>query len=274
MTPLDGVGSRYHRVVAEDAGQVAKRLAERMPFVHSPGDAAFDEVARWRTLRSKRARGLPPSRPDSAATFRDRHVFAYAGPACFVGERGTVVLFFDPSIDHSSGPGAVCRFDTGALLEPQPMCLQPWAGARIKGTPGRKLDFARVDACSAPLATWRSRFETWLSYSYDSPARCLEHGSGRYRDARPDRLVPPELLAHNGVRPAADRRAWTWEARFEGEIAIDQIAAVMVPYEQANQAAATLGSWRLVRAIGQGNEPVTPDLVYRRSIEVLKELTR
>lgn len=253
---------------------MARRMAGGTPFVHHPGGASVIAFAAWGSLRPPTARGAPPRRADAAARFRDGHVFAYAGPACFVSDLGKVVLFFGRLAEAEGSPGAVCRFDSGALLEPRPMCLQPWAGARPPGTPGRRLDFARVDACSTRLTQWRERFEAWLLDSYDDPSRYLEDSGDRYRDGRPDRLVPEELLRENGRAGAADRRAWTWEARFGGELGVGSVLAVLVPDEQVAQAVRLFGP-AVVRTFARGpNDPITTEMVYRRSIEIVKEFVR
>ncbi len=195
------------------ARATARRMGKRMPFVHYPASAEAGAVAGWGNLRSPATRGVtaPSSR---AASVRHEHVFAYAGPCCYAGPTslGTLALYFSPD-RAAKDDGKACPFDTGALLE-KPILL-PWAKTL---SPDAALAF--IEGLSVRVARMPSALGDWLAYCYRRPERYLDTMGNLYDDGFPDRTRPAAIREQNGPcrSGGADRRAWTWEARFEGPL--------------------------------------------------------
>lgn len=140
-----------------------------------------------------------------------------------------------------------------------------------------------------PLAKWRARFKGWLIASYDDPDRYVETLDGspetRWGSGQPDRLVPVELLEHNGTRgyalygeSCADRRAWTWEILVADRVPFARVRALQVPARRLRKAIAaarrlrwTSGYVPEVKSLRRG-VAATPDTLYADSGRVLREL--
>jgi hypothetical protein len=227
---------------------------------------------------SHAARGAPLD-PGHFEQLRGEHVFFYAGPSCYYRRDaiGDAVLYFDPSAEEGQLGGA-SPFDSGALEDPTPK-LRPWAQASL----AKRWKLFQKHAMT--LDAWRAAFEQWLAASYDEPDRYLDTSPNRWEAGQPDRLMPPELLEHNGARghaqhgdDCADRRAWTWEIRIADRLSFARVRAVHVPFRQVRKAydvAArirwTSGLVPEVKALRRGEEP-TPDTLYVDSERVLREL--
>lgn len=225
----------------------AKVLAARMPLVHYPANDSFEDWTdgpkRWPGLQSKKARGA--TYPGTHfGRLRGEHVFFYAGPPCYFRPNGSgnVVLYFDPAAAEQRRGGAL-PFDSGSLepssdTDPRPK-LQPWRSRNVPTNECWKI----IDDRRCGLGDWRRDFERWLVASYDDPDRYVETTADRWAAGEPDRLNPPELLAHNGTRgrelyagDCADRRAWTWELHVEDEVAWSAVRLVHVPYRLLGKA--------------------------------------
>ena len=251
----------------------AARIAMTMPCVHFPGDPTLGQVASWRSLKSKSARGVAPLDADEGARVRHEHVFAFAGPSCFGGEveLGHVLLVFSPGLERAGG---ACPFDTGSLLE-SPR-LQPFAGQLTSGTMTGEDALAFVRGQSVPLGEFRAAFAQWLADSYDDPERYCEATGDRYLDGEPNRLPVPSLLAENGRlgrakhELCADRRAWTWELRFEHELPFSELVSVVTSESHLQDAFDAFGEVE-VRLLPAGERP-GGDAFYRYSGTMLLEL--
>jgi hypothetical protein len=230
----------------------ARALAQRMPLVNFPAQRPFTEWLPWRRLRSKAAiesAADAGAEPTSLPELRARHVFVYAGPSCFFhhGALGDAAMYFRAGSEQGS-LGSAAPFDTGSLEDPHPH-LQPWASQPI----GDRWGF--VTSQLGPLDGFPARFERWLGSSYDEPDRYLECSADREIAGEPNRLDPPDLLAHNGQHGRkryaqasppvrwADRRAWTWEVQIRGEIAWESVAALHVPPDLIEQALDAADTW-------------------------------
>jgi hypothetical protein len=219
-------------------------------------------------------RHVSPKSPDSFDVFRASHVFAYAGPCCFAApqHQGDAAAYLDPQADQR-WRGTASPFDSGAL-EGHDARLQPWAQ---KPLPER-------------WKFWRQRFEQWLLHCYDYPERYLECSADRYAAGQPERLKPANLLQHNGARgriryatsrrPCADRRAWTWEARFNQPVPFDEIRLLHVPADRQQAALEAVREQRF----GTGSAPdilplptlvaASPEALYLHSREALEEFIK
>jgi hypothetical protein len=259
----------------------ATLIAERMPLVHYPVDAKIEDWSRWPGgLMSPAARGKVIV-GGAFERLHGEHVFFYTGPSCYHhrGAIGDAVLYFDPSAEVAQLGGA-SPFDSGAL-EGQTPRLRPWTQASVAER------WALFVAHAMPLVAWRAAFARWLATSYDAPDRYLDTSPSRWEAGQPDRIVPPEILEHNGGRgvakygeDCADRRAWTWEVRIAGSLPFERVQAVHVPFRQVRKAyeIATRMRWTSgrvpeVKTLRRGEEP-TPDTLYVDSERVLRELIR
>jgi hypothetical protein len=256
----------------------AAALAANMPFVHFPAGRRLSEWKSWGAFRSRVHQGMAPPSQEPFDILRASHVFAYAGPCCFAAPEhfGDVAAYMNPALD-TRGRGAVSPFDSGAL-EGDDARLQPWA-RRSKQERWRFLQ-----RHMHPLASWRRTFEQWLLYCYASPERYLECSEDRYAAGRPERKRPLALREHNGVsgrarygeEHCADRRAWTWEARFEEPLPFSEIRLLHVPADRLQVALEAVQ----VQLFEEGNAPrvlplseedVAPGALYLRSPEALEE---
>jgi hypothetical protein len=219
---------------------VAKAMAERMPLVHYPVNALLDEWSSWTALKSREARGLSLE-PGPFGALRGRHVYTYAGPSCYYrdGMMGDAAMYFAPGTEVGK-KGSATPFDSGAL-EDEPARLQPFR-SRNTSVEERWAFFEAQEV--KPLDGFRARFEGWLLYAYDDPMRYLDTKPDRLSAGEPYRLEPPELLEYNGSRgrmlygptECGDRRTWTWEVRIEGELSLDEVVILHVPFESYDQA--------------------------------------
>jgi hypothetical protein len=249
-----------------------------MPFVHFPAYRRFAEWSSWGALRSPSQRDKEV--PDNLfARLKSEHVFAYAGPCCFAeaDDVGDIAAYFDPEVDQRI-KGEASPFDSGAL-EGDNARLQDWAQ---KDEAERWKFLLRQ---TVPLDGWRARFEAWLLRCYDSPERYLETGENRYEAGVPDRTNPAALLVHNGpkgvdrygVGHCADRRAWTWEARFAGELSFEAVRVLHLPPNRLQAAAEAVREQRF----GAGVVPKlvalppradsSPDALYLHSRDAIEE---
>lgn len=248
-----------------------------MPFVHFPADAALEEAAEWRALRSRSQRTPLSPRATRAEKLRGESVCAYAGPCCYAPKRavGVVALYFKPDIDQTKG-GATTPFDSGALTEREP-CLQPWAARVRAGTMSvdQCVDF--VEKHSLPLAGWRAPFQSWLQHCYADPMRYLETTDDSWNAGVPDRTRPVELATHNGAagrakskRRCADRRAWTWETRFSDALEYEHLLCVHAAADSFEDALAAFSC--RIRTLPPGVAAGAKAL-YLHSGSLLAELT-
>ena len=255
-------------------------IATRMPLVHYPVAAKIADWSTWPNgLMSPAARGQAITGGEFEKLHLG-HVFFYAGPSCFhrQGAIGDAVLYFDPSAEKGQLGGA-SPFDSGALEGTRPR-LRPWDQASVATR------WKLFEQYAVTLSGWRADFTQWLAISYDAPDRYLDTGPNRWEAGQPDRLVPPEILEHNGARGVArygqqncaDRRAWTWEIRIAGSLPFARVNAVHVPFRQVRKAyeIATRMRWTpgrvpQVKTLRRG-EAATPDTLYVDSERVLREL--
>jgi hypothetical protein len=261
---LDRVGYWVTWPLRGEARKTARRLGKGMPFVHYPASAEAETVAGWGSLRSLAARGVPA--PQSrAALVRHQHVFAYAGPCCYAGPTslGTLALYFRPE-RAAKGDGKACPFDTGALLE-RPILL-PWAK-----TLSSDLAIRFVEGLSVCITRIASSLGDWLAYCYSRPERYLDTMGDLYADGFPNRTKPAAIREHNGPgRSGADRRAWTWEARFKGPLEFADVLLANCAGHLAQEVTEEFGARvRFVRTFAAGGEAL-----YRESGEILRELTK
>jgi hypothetical protein len=266
-----------------------------MPFVHFPAGKAFDVWSAWGAFKSRTHRGEAPASADPFEVLRASHVFAYAGPCCFaeVTDHGDVAAYFSPDADQrlagESGP-----FDSGALEgeavdsdapEGKRAHLQPWA----QRTKEERWSFQQSQARA--FSGWRQSFEEWLLHCYgDEPGRYLETLEDRHEAGAPLRTRPPEILEHNGVRGrerygpgrCADRRAWTWEARFSMEVSFSEVRLLHVPNHRFQDILETVNAHRLGFAGGAvpkllrcpPDATSSPHALYLQSHEALEELLK
>ncbi|MBZ4415298.1 hypothetical protein [Myxococcus sp. RHSTA-1-4] len=137
-----------------------------------------------------------------------------------------------------------------------------------------------------PLSGWRVRFEKWLLHCYVMPDRYLDSSADRYAAGVPDRLRPPSLLQHNGPRGRAtygegqcgDRRAWTWEARFEQPVPFVRLQALHLARDRVRAAVLEVSRLRFdshpsitIKALPWGKD-ASADTLYEDSGRVLREL--
>lgn len=260
----------------------ASRLASRMPFVHFPASKTLEEWKTWGAFKSRTHLALPSRSSDVFDVLRDSHVFAYAGPCCFASpaHQGDAAAYLDADIDHRWS-GEASPFDSGAL-EGGDARLQPWAK---KSVPERWKFFQKQ---VHSLNKWRQKFEAWLLHCYDNPERYLECSDDRYAAGQPERLRPMTLLQHNGVSGrakygaggCADRRAWTWEARFLQPVPFEEIRLLHLPTDRQQAALEAVQELRF----GTGKAPeilplpttvaASPEALYLHSREALEELIK
>lgn len=254
-------------------------MASAMPFTHFPDRARFETFLHWQRLLSHKDQGRPQPVGDFEQ-FRWGHVFAYAGPSCYFSNQsiGDAIVYFQPELE-SGQQGTASPFDSGALEDPTPK-LQPWAGHSIEER------WRFLQTSSHPLAQWRERFEEWLVHCYHQPARYLDTPADRHAAGVPDRTRPPELLEHNGPNglqkypegPCADRRAWTWEVRFENPVAFRHIQALHVARHRVQAALSQMSRLQFlqgrhieVKALPSGVD-ANADTLYTDSGRVLRQL--
>lgn len=243
-----------------------------MPFVHYPARFEASNVASWGRLLSPADLGMPAP-ASKAQEMEHEHVFAYAGPCCFAGPdtMGTIALYFDPSI-ATRQDGHACPFDTGALLGPSP-CLRPWSQTLTRDAER----LAVVRQSSVVVRGIADALSEWLLYCYSEPERYLETGGDHYVDGAPDRTKPPDLRLDNNAAArdrgerCADRRAWTWEARFTGPLDFADVKVAHCAGHIAREVIETFGS--RVRSLpiltAAGGEAI-----YTASGPLLQELTQ
>ena len=136
--------------------------------------------------------------------------------------------------------------------------------------------YAFVMRHSVDVATLPDELAAWLAYSYAEPLRYLETRGDRHADGMPDRTRPPELRTHNGrlgqKRRArcADRRAWTWEARFRDSLDYPDVIVAQSSAHLAQEVIETFGGRARLLPVGTigGGEAL-----YRASGALLEELT-
>jgi hypothetical protein len=165
------------------------------------------------------------------------------------------------------------------LEEPTPK-LQPWAEQPIAER------WKLLQDSSFPLKGWRARFEEWLAYCYKEPECYLETPPDRYAAGLPNRTRPLEILQHNGPEGArrhgggncADRRAWTWEARFGAPVSFRHIKALHLPRDRVQAALDLMSRLQLfaginieVIALPRGVD-ASADTLYEDSGRALKRL--
>ncbi len=267
------------RGVSPDAVRLARRIAESIPFVHFPSRTRFPTFLHWQRLVSRKALGEAQPAGDFEQ-LRWGHVFAYAGPCCYRSNDsiGDAVIYFLPSLDTVQS-GAVAPFDSGSLEDPHPK-LQPWAGRT------RRVRWQLLQKHSLSLVGWRARFEKWLLHCYTTPDRYLDSSADRYTAGLPDRLRPPTLLQHNGPHgrvthgegQCGDRRAWTWEARFEQPVPFVRIQALHLARDRVRAALLEVSRLRFssrpsiaIKALPWGQD-ASADTLYADSGRVLREL--
>lgn len=249
-----------------------------MPFVHYPADAALDEAGKWAALTSRHARQpLPPS-ATRAERLRGECVCTYAGPCCYAPKRavGVVALYFRPEVDRSKS-GSASPFDSGALTEPDP-CLQPWAARVHNGEMTLDECVRFVERRSVRLHAWRRRFQRWLEHCYHDPTRYLETTDDPWAAGLPEHTQPEALRMHNGPSgragpnglPCADRRAWTWEARFADALEYEHLQCAHVAADSLEDAIDAFPCQ--VRTLPPG-VPAGAKALYLQSGPLLGELT-
>jgi hypothetical protein len=261
------------------AAQLARRIAETLPFVHFPARTRFPTFLHWERLQSHKAQGeAAPS--GNFEQLRWGHVFAYAGPCCYRSSDsiGDAATYFQPSLD-SAQSGAISPFDSGALEDPTPR-LQPWASRTLTA----RWQFLRKS--SVPLTGWRAEFQRWLMHCYAAPERYLDSTPDRYAAGLPDRTRPPAILQHNGPRgrstygegSCADRRAWTWEARFEHPVSLVRLQALHLARDRVQEALREVSRLRFatrlsidIKALPAGQD-ASADTLYEDSGRVLRQL--
>jgi len=258
----------------------AAALATRMPFVHFPASTKFADWKTWKAFKAWTHQGNPPRSADSFDVLRDSHVFAYAGPCCFAApdHLGDASAYLDPEADrHQSGEAS--PFDSGAL-EGDDARLQTWA----QKSKAERWKFLQKHVHS--FTDWRQEFEKWLLHCYVEPGRYLEISADRYAAGAPDRTRPVDILKHNGTQgrarygpgTCADRRAWTWEARFTQPVPFEEILFLHVPADRVQAALEAVQEQRF----GTGSAPevmalpstaaASPEALYLHSQEVLEEI--
>jgi hypothetical protein len=277
------------------ARQQAHRIATRMPFVHFPSGRVFAEWKSWGALKSQTHRGLKPASNDPFDVLRASHVFAYAGPCCFAAatDNGDVAAYFSAALDQHS-PGETSPFDSGALEgepagsavpEGQRAHLQPWA----QQTREERWKFFRRQV--RQFQNWRQAFETWLLDCYnEAPGHYLDTAEDRYAAGTPSQTSPRAILQHNGTRgcalygpgACADRRAWTWEARFEQPVPFTEVALLHVPNHRFQDVQEAILEESL--GFGAASPPrvlplppdanASPDALYFHSRAAIEELLR
>ncbi|HZH77135.1 MAG TPA: hypothetical protein VEY88_13980 [Archangium sp.] len=265
--------------VSEQAIQLARRIAETLPFVNFPARTVFPKFLHWKRLES----GKDQERAQPAGDFerlRWGHVFAYAGPSCFRSNDsiGDAVSYFQPSLDTELS-GAIAPFDSGSLEEPRPK-LQPWAGQSLAER------WRLLQKSTVSLEGWRAEFQRWLLHCYTAPERYLDSSADRYKAGVPDRTRPAAILQHNGPQgrerygagQCADRRAWTWEARFEQPVPFVRLQALHVARDRVQEALQEVGRLKLkanlsieVEALPPGQD-ASADTLYEDSGRVLRKL--
>ncbi len=271
-----GTRSRKQALNA-DALSVSSRLAERMPFVHFPARARLEEWSTWGALRPSGQLGKTAD-AGPFGQLRNEHVFAYAGPCCFAEPEdiGDVAAYLDPTLDQRV-EGSASPFDSGAL-EGDGARLQDWA----QKSESVRWQFLQDNSVS--LSGWRSKFKEWLLHCYKDPNRYLDTAEDRYSAGLPERTRPPRILVHNGPRGTerygsarcADRRAWTWEARFSKEIPFQEIRVLHLPLHRLQAAAEASRDERF----GTGGAPTlialppgadsSPDMLYIHSRDAIE----
>jgi hypothetical protein len=261
----------------------AREIAERIPFVHFPPSKRIEEWKDWGAFKSRTHQGASPASTDSFDVLRASHVFAYAGPCCFAaaGHHGDAAAYLYADVDRRID-GEASPFDSGAL-EGDDARLQPWA----RHSKEERWKFLQQHV--HPFSSWRQEFERWLLHCYTDPGRYLESSADKYAAGVPDRTRPPELLEHNGVngrtlygeKYCADRRTWTWEARFKDPVPFEEIRLLHVTKDRFRVASLA----RRAQLFGKGRAPVIrplpaleasppPLALYLRSQEVLEELIK
>lgn len=244
------------------------RIAARVPLSHFPAATRFTDWSAWTGLQSTTSlgRSLPdPLRDPTFKALAEEHVFTFAGPCAYTrnGAIGDVALWFHPDVEKAA-TGSASPFDTGALEKGH---LRPW---QTKPIDERRAFFDRT---RAPVPGWRARFEAWLSESYSDARRYLETDQGRDASGHPDRADPDGVFAAN---KGTDRRAWTWEVRFERRVPLGDVEALLLPRRLLKVAR----NWRAARGSGRKVEfflltretAVAADDLFRESGRVCKKL--
>lgn len=259
----------------------AREIAERMPFVHFPASKRLEEWKDWGAFKSRTHLGAQLAGTDPFDDLRASNVFAYAGPCCFAatGHHGDAAAYLHADADRRID-GEASPFDSGAL-EGDDARLQPWAQQ------AKAVRWKFLQQHVHPFSSWRQKFERWLLHCYTDPGRYLESSADKYAAGVPDKTRPPELLEHNGdngrklygEKYCADRRAWTWEARFKDPVPFEEIRLLHVPKRRLRvasmvQRAQLLDTGRApeIRTLPAIEAP--PLALYLRSQEVLEELIK
>lgn len=250
------------------------RLAARVPLSHFPAGSRFAQWREWSGLASVTARGATSAEPTRHVAFKrleDDHVFFFAGPCAYTrnGAVGDAALWMHPDVETDAGGGA-SPFDTGALEKGR---LRPWQTS----SPDER--WAVHQRTERPLDGWRGAFGSWLDAIYRDPETYFDTAKGRRDSGYPDKGADPDgVFAVNGPKdPAgADRRAWTWEVRLSGSVALDEVEALLLPRRLAEDARA----WRKARKAGkkpqlffiERDTAVGADDVFRESERVCRAL--
>ena len=249
----------------------AGRFASKMPLVNYPAFYPVDEWLQWPALRSKRDLGQPPPRT-KLERLHWEHVFAYAGPCCYMHRdaHGDAAMYFLPAIEGGRS-GAACPFDTGSVEKGRLRPVVP---------PRRRMGF--VERHSVDLSAWRQTFSRWLTHCYSFPDRYFETTGDRYRDGAPERTIPDALCQENGEPgrrlhgkdACADRRAWTWEVRVVESIPFAEGRLLHVPFQKLRRAHDFKKRYGLrceIRTLPR-HDPAGPDSLYRHSGIVIRDM--
>jgi hypothetical protein len=276
--------SRTQHFPSELAKQTAARMAERMPLVHYPATARFEEWSKnWGALESRTKLGK------SSGTGRferllDDHVFTYAGPCCYTHEGciGDSVLYFGPGVEIGR-EGSASPFDSGALQHSTDCAAQLQHFRRRNASEDERWRF--FDKHCVALQDWRNEFAIWLTSCYDEPLRYIETLPDRHASGEPDRTNPKYLLEENGSRgrirhgvdECGDRRTWTWEVRFNARLEFQHIETLHVPSDSFQHVTDFLrdleqatGARPAIRYLPMGTD-VTIDTFYGESGPLLAE---
>jgi len=158
--------------------------------------------------------------------------------------------------------------------------LRPWADRALVER------WRFLQKASVPLAGWRAEFQRWLIHCYVTPTRYLDSAPDRYTAGLPDRTRPPAILQHNGPRgrsthgegQCADRRAWTWEARFEQPVPFIRLQALHLARDRVQEALREVSQLHFaaqlsieVKALPPGQD-ASADTLYEDSGRVLRQL--
>lgn len=245
--------------------------AGRVPLVHFPagntfvGDAERPGVSAWASVSSRSVRGQQRVGGSLNAKLTAQCVFFFAGSAGFASPdaEGDCALYFRPAVE-ADGIGSATPFDSGALLAPRDFLLEPWRGAG-SDLPAREADFLSL---TVELATWRAVFAAWLARCFDDPIRYLACEPDRRTTGRPNVTVPPELLSSD-----ADRRAWTWEVRIEGQVGFEHLGVLHVPQallRRANEWKEARGLAVRIRTYETADDVASPDALFAASGDITR----